>query len=405
MPKMRPEVLRGLSLAAGTLLMIHGGASLIFSVYTNAVKTKYLYTQSEMAVITGFATFGAYLALPGGILTEKLGPRCISLVNGILCLGGYLLLWSATLMTPFYRGHSWLLCLYFFLATYTGVSSYIISLSCNVYNFHPKYRGTIIGYLESVFSLGTSVFVVVYSTCFINGYVIDEGKQDIGDFFLMLAVSGAVVNVLCAMFLGQYPTNTDYMYDQLDGTDSSCLKEDFEQPAPAVHGEGKQESSLSEGMYGSGYGAETQRSDLAVGTLKSDHGQLTEKSGPDAGPKESDISASGDQSELGLDGPEHIVDITGIALLKTLDFQLLFWCALFSSWVVNMLLMNINVYLKSFNFEMYSISFNVLLPVIATISKVSAGLLSDLILYAVPRAVVFQLIHEVDQSDKLVEVV
>jgi hypothetical protein len=202
--------------------------------------------------------------------------------------------------------------------------SYTIALVPNVSNFHPKYRGTVVGILDAMFSAGTSIFVAIYGACFVK----DEENQDIGGFFLTLAITGAVVNSFGFIFIGYYRVedipNDSQDYIILNATESTTE-----------------------------YGTE---------------------------------NASGENTSI--DGEKNRSEITGCELVKNVDFQLIFWTGMAYISVVGMYPPNVNVYLRSFQLEQHSTLFNILLPIFAVLGKFFCGVISDALLHMIPRPVV-----------------
>jgi MFS family permease len=89
-------------------------------------------------------------------------------------------------------------------------------LVTNMRNFTGPFRGTIVAVLETAYSLGSTIFIVVYGAFFVNGHTSDEENQDIGGFFLCMAIVGVTVNGLATVFLGHYDTNEIILPDQHD---------------------------------------------------------------------------------------------------------------------------------------------------------------------------------------------
>ncbi|XP_064648839.1 uncharacterized protein LOC135501045 [Lineus longissimus] len=324
------KTFRIISLIVGVICMTYGGSGFLFSVYTNAVRKKYNYTQLEVGVMSGTANFGAVSIFLPGISVEKLGVRPTAVFTILLSLSGYLLLWSATKMVAFYKFHSWLQDIYFFLAYLSGVYSYVIALVPNVANFQPKYRGTIVGLLDATFSAGTSIFVAIYGKCFVNSNTDDEENQDIGDFFLTLAILGAVTSSLGFWFLGYYKVeDISQDYVDLDGKETPAEELIAKEPV-------------------------------------------------------ADITTS---KTLLVD------QLTWCDLIKDVDLQLLFWMFLLIIPVVGMYLQNVSVYLKSFRFQEYSTLFNILLPVFAVVGKFFGGVISDLLVHIIPRTGILLVNH------------
>lgn len=81
--------------------------------------------------------------------------------------------------------------------------------------------------LETAYSLGSSIFIAIYGGLFVNGHVEDEENQDLGGFFLFMAITGSVVNGLGALFLGYYDTNEVVLPGQDDYENLDDVSGDF----------------------------------------------------------------------------------------------------------------------------------------------------------------------------------
>ncbi|XP_060579682.1 uncharacterized protein LOC132736522 [Ruditapes philippinarum] len=88
------------------------------------------------------------------------------------------------------------------------------------------------------------------------------------------------------------------------------------------------------------------------------------------------------------DLPEREGDVTGFKLIKSVNFQFLFWAYIFCAGLQLTYQTNITAYLKSYDLEGYSTLFTTLNPVFQVVSKFLAGFLSDAIVHKVPRIVV-----------------
>lgn len=82
-----------------------------------------------------------------------------------------------------------------------AIFMYMASLTTSMNNFHPKHRGKIVGILDASFSGGPALFSALYGTIFARGHTKDEENQNLGGFYLMTAISFAVVGALGILFL------------------------------------------------------------------------------------------------------------------------------------------------------------------------------------------------------------
>ncbi|XP_064613380.1 uncharacterized protein LOC135477154 [Liolophura sinensis] len=79
-------------------------------------------------------------------------------------------------------------------------------MSPNMQNFHPRYRGSVVGILSAFFSAGPALFARIYDECFVNGHIHgDQDNQDLKGFYSMSAICFAVVNAFGVIFLTKHP--------------------------------------------------------------------------------------------------------------------------------------------------------------------------------------------------------
>ena len=83
--------------------------------------------------------------------------------------------------------------------------------------------------------------------------------------------------------------------------------------------------------------------------------------------------------------PKRAGDVTGLKLIKDVNFQFIFWAYIFCAGLQLTYQTNIAVYLKSYDLEIYSTLFTTLNPVFQVLSKFIAGFLSDALINTVPR--------------------
>lgn len=96
-----------------------------------------------------------------------------------------------------------------FYIGFGAIFMYMASLTTSMNNFHPKHRGKIVGILDASFSGGPALFSALYGTIFARGHTEDEENQNLGGFYLMTAISFAIVGLLGIALLKQMPFPVD----------------------------------------------------------------------------------------------------------------------------------------------------------------------------------------------------
>ncbi|XP_064613378.1 uncharacterized protein LOC135477152 [Liolophura sinensis] len=202
----RTDLLRYTALLVGCLGMGVAGSIFAFNAYANAIKASFNYTQTTVELLASMGNFGISIGFPAGMLHEMLGSRWTSAAALLFTVLGAMLLWSTTFMQAFYNNKSGLMAVYFLVFGFGAIFTYMSSLMTNMQNFHPRYRGSVVGILDAFFSAGPALFALIYGECFVNGHIHgDEENQDLKGFYLMSAICFAVVNALGVIFLTKYP--------------------------------------------------------------------------------------------------------------------------------------------------------------------------------------------------------
>ena len=153
-----------------------------------------------------------------------------------------------------------------------------------------------------------------------------SGTQNIRDYFLTCAVIFLVVNIISIFCVKYYPVS-------LDGTEDHSLEDN------------------------------TQVDANPIGSVNSEHSTLVSSPTEEAPP-----------------------DVTGIDLLRSVDFHLIAWCFLLVSSIQIMFINNVSVYLKSYKMDKLITTLTVSGPLVAAMCKFLSGCLSDELLRFLPRA-------------------
>ncbi|KAK9813424.1 hypothetical protein WJX73_007856 [Symbiochloris irregularis] len=185
--------------SAACLVMLSAGLAYTFSVWSDAIKHEFGYSQTQLAGIGTAGNIGGYLAVFAGLFYDALrgwnraGPFLTVLVGIVLQTGGNLGLWFAAkgMWSPPY---------YAMLA--------LAAVACNgqtwfeapalvtcVRNFETE-RGTVIGILKALLGLSASAYTTIY-VAFL--------EPDAVSFLLLLAIGPSVVALLCVPFINFVP--------------------------------------------------------------------------------------------------------------------------------------------------------------------------------------------------------
>jgi MFS family permease len=200
-------------------------------------------------------------------------------------------------------------------------------------NFSAKQQGCITGLLFSFLFVGPATYAAIYGACFINGHNTDPQNQDLPGYFLFSACMAFVVYTLAIIFAEEIPYEPE--------------------PKP------EKTEEKSEGLF----------------------------------PPEEDTQLITMEIEEMPQPPE----LTGLALLKTLNFHLVLWPYILSPSVQLTFVNNMSSFLHSFRLGEYTTVVAVLSPAIGSVANLALGTLSDKTLHRIPR-VFYQLVFNIIQT-------
>ena len=214
---------------------------------------------------------------------------------------------------------------------------YMGCLPANMHNFSAANRGKVVTLLDAFFGAGPAIFGAIYGAGF-KGSRNSPFKSDInpmGDdlksFFLMMSLVFAIIGVLGMAFVRQIPWEEDELADT-----------------------GNEESSL----------------------VVEDHSSRL-------------------RGEIHSLGGAHTEVLTGIKLLRTLNFHLLFWSFVIFSSIELVFYNNTAVYLKSFGQLDHVFMLSILGPTVAAVIKPFYGWISDALIKRVPRVLYLLVLNSV----------
>ncbi|CAH1778592.1 unnamed protein product, partial [Owenia fusiformis] len=324
-----------LSLAVGILAWFTGGNLFGFNAYAIALKQTFNYTQTELDYIASSGDLGILLTFPAGLMVDNFGPRVTCTVSLILTTMGFALMWIATQFKIFFATKSWLLCVFYFLASGGNFFIIITAKVVNCRIFERKHLGKVLGLCGTIYGISPAIFSAIYEGLFVQGHIEDAENQKLAEFFIMLTILSFCTSLSAAIVL-------------------------------EIESEEKGESSEVEL-------ASTKQKVVETNDSKDE--------------RESDCQINNnkeatDKTELippkktnRLPPP----DMTCLQIIKTVQFYYIFIISGIIGGVGGTFTNNITTVVKSARLERYAVIFTVVIPISASFGRFFGGLIPDLL--------------------------
>ncbi|TQE00052.1 hypothetical protein C1H46_014305 [Malus baccata] len=157
---------RWLMLFASFLMMASAGASYMFGLYSNDIKSVLGYSQSTLNTISFFKDLGANIGIFSGLINEVTPPWVVLSIGAAFNFFGYFMIWLAV-AEKIAKPQVWHMCLYITMGANSHTFINTGALVTCVKNF-PRNRGLLIGLLEGYIGLSAAVIAQIYHALYGN---------------------------------------------------------------------------------------------------------------------------------------------------------------------------------------------------------------------------------------------